>query len=193
MKSGKKSIRVGVAAAAVMGTVLVTPASAADKPAPPNKPIQTVGVQGAKGLKVDKEAPGKTKRILESNTRLATAASNACGSSYTISTGAWRLPSSTTRYGTLYTWTNGTTTGSSIYDKPICALFFNDTGYTKYMGVRLRSNYTADAPDEDFGAYSQYAGPVYQKRGYCGKAYAYMEASNGTVLVDAIRTVGSCN
>lgn len=184
----KIAIRMGVAAMAMLGLMTAMPAaSAAEHPAPKaNKPIATVDV---KGVKVDKEASAETRRIIESDALAAIATANVCGSGYTISTGAWRYST----YGTTYTWTNGTTTGSSYYDKPICAVFFNDTGYTRYMGVRLRSNYTADAPAQDFGAYGSYAGPVYQKRGYCGTVYSYMEDSSGRVLVDSVQTVGSCN
>jgi hypothetical protein len=191
----RAALRAAVAVTALAVTAgMATTASAAQGDQPgPNSALRTTSVQGAKALSVDTAANKDTKAVIERNTTLAAAAANVCGSGYTISTGAWRLPTTSTVYGTLYTWTNGTTTGSRIYDKPICAVFFNDSGYTRYMGVRLSSNYTADAPKEDFGAYSQYAGPVYQKRGYCGEAYAYMENSNGKVMVDALRTVGSCN
>ncbi|MYS32038.1 hypothetical protein GTW38_35045 [Streptomyces sp. SID7804] len=140
------------------------------------------------GIKVERQATAETKRIIESDARVAAATANVCGSGYTISTGAARYGT----YGTTYTWTNGTTTGDSYYDKPICAVFFNDTGYTRYMGIRLKDNYTSTADVEDFGAYRSYAGPVYQKRGYCGKAYSYMEIG-GTAVVDNYLTVGSCN
>jgi hypothetical protein len=184
----KTALRLGVAAMAVTGLMTTVPAaSAAERPAPKaTERIQTVDVNG---IKVDKEATAETRRIIGADTVAATATANVCGSGYTISTGAWRYST----YGTTYTWTNGTTTGSSYYDKPICAVFFNDSGYTKYMGVRLSSNYTADAPAQDFGAYGSYAGPVYQKRGYCGTVYSYMEDSAGKVLVDNVETVGSCN
>ncbi|WP_030546638.1 hypothetical protein [Streptomyces albus] len=181
-------IRAAVTSAVVLGSLAVAPvASAAGQPEPgPTAPVRTVDIGG---VEVDKQASAETKRIIEADTGAATAAANVCGSGYSISTGAVRYGT----YGTTYTWTNGTSTGSSYYDKPICAVFFNDTGYTKYMGVRLRSNYTADAPKEDFGAYRSYAGPVYQKRGYCGKVYSYMKSSSGTDLVDNTFTVGSCN
>ncbi|WP_241266719.1 hypothetical protein [Streptomyces scabichelini] len=191
----RTALRAAVAVTALAVTAgMATTASAAQGDQPgPSKSLKTVSVQGAEGLSVDTAASKDTKAVIENNKTLAAAAANVCGSGYTISTGAWRLPTQTSVYGTLYTWTNGTTTGSRIYDKPICAVFFNDSGYTRYMGVRLSSNYTADPDKEDFGAYSTYAGPVYQKRGYCGTAYAYMENSNGKVMVDALRTVGTCN
>ncbi|MGW5211675.1 hypothetical protein ACWEQO_10795 [Streptomyces sp. NPDC004051] len=183
----RKAIHVGIAATAVLGLMTATPAASAAEHAAPkaNKPMETVDI---KGVEVDKEAPNETRQIIESNAPAAVAAANVCGSGYTISTGAWRYDT----YGTTYTWTNGTS-GSGYYDKPICAVFFNDSGYTRYMGVRLKSNYTSDAPAEDFGAFGSYAGPVYQKRGYCGTVYSYMQDSNGKILVDRVQTVGSCN
>ncbi|MCP3765756.1 MULTISPECIES: hypothetical protein [unclassified Streptomyces] len=183
----KTATRVGVMAVALLGLIATVPtASAAERPAPKaNKPMETVDI---KGVEVDNEASAETRRIIESDASAAVAASNVCGSGYTISTGAWRYDT----YGTTYTWTNGTS-GSGYYDKPICAVFFNDSGYTRYMGVRLKSNYTSDAPAEDFGAFGSYAGPVYQKRGYCGTVYSYMQDSNAKVLVDRVQTVGSCN
>ncbi|MEU6553596.1 hypothetical protein ABZ915_25435 [Streptomyces sp. NPDC046915] len=187
----KTAIRLGVAATALLGVITASPAAtAADNAAATGNRMRTVTISG---IAVDQRASAETKANIEADPQAAVAASNACGSGYTISTGAWQLPGASPRYGTLYTWTNGKTTGSGYYDKPICSLFFNDSGYTRYMGVRLKSNYTADAPKEDFGAYGEYAGPVYQNRGYCGTAYAYMEDSNGKVLVDALRTVGSCD
>ncbi|MFD0228805.1 hypothetical protein ACWGPD_17630 [Streptomyces hirsutus] len=183
----KKAIHVGIAATAVLGLMTAAPAASAAEHTAPNANT-TVATVDIKGVEVDKEASNETRRIIESNAPAAVAAANVCGSGYTISTGAWRYST----YGTTYTWTNGTS-GSGYYDKPICAVFFNDSGYTRYMGVRLRSNYTADAPAEDFGAFGSYAGPVYQKRGYCGTVYSYMQDSTGKVLVDNVQTIGSCN
>ncbi|HEY7593579.1 MAG TPA: hypothetical protein VH969_10535 [Actinophytocola sp.] len=182
-----------VATAAATIGVLGTVSSAAAEEHMPVPQSATVRVEGADGLSVDAKADKQTIDVIENDASAAVAAANVCGAGYTISTGAWRLPSTTTDYGSLYTWTNGKTSGPSYYDKPICAVFFNDTGVSRYMGVRLKSNYTADPAKEDFGTYSSYAGPVYQNRGYCGTAYAYMENSSGTVLVDSIHTVGACN
>ncbi|GGP51589.1 hypothetical protein ACWDY7_22210 [Streptomyces calvus] len=183
----KTAIRLGSACAVLLTALLVAPAaSAADLSGA--KADRSAGIVEIQGIKVERQATAETKRIIESDARVATATANVCGSGYTISTGAARYGT----YGTTYTWTNGTTTGDSYYDKPICAVFFNDTGYTRYMGIRLKDNYTSTADVEDFGAYRSYAGPVYQKRGYCGKAYSYMEIG-GTAVVDNYLTVGSCN
>lgn len=69
-------------------------------------------------------------------------------------------------------------------------MFFNDGGHDGYLGVRPDSEYTSDAPAEDFGACT---GPVHQKRGCFGTVHSSMQDSNGKVLVDRVRTVGSCN
>ncbi|MFF9805721.1 hypothetical protein ACF1G5_11390 [Streptomyces coeruleorubidus] len=176
----------GVCVALLTATMIAPTASAADRSdVKSGASIATVDV---KGVKVAKEAPAETRRIIEANVGVAAAAANVCGSGYTISTGAARYGTN----GTTYTWTNGTTTGDRYYDKPICAVFFNDTGSARYMGIRLKDNYTDTPHTEDFGTYSTYAGPVYQKRGYCGEAYSYMK-SGSKVVVDNILTVGACN
>lgn len=77
-------------------------------------------------------------------------------------------------------------------DAPICAVFFNDTGVARSMGIRLKDNYTATPDVEDFGTYSTYAGPVYQNKGYCGQVYSYMKAGS-TVVVDNYLKIGACN
>ncbi|UQA96706.1 hypothetical protein [Streptomyces halobius] len=188
----KKSIPAVLLASAALVVGFTAPTASAADPAPGGGKM--VAVEGAKSLSVDMDTVSKsakmknTKTILESNPQMAAASANVCGSGYTISTGASRYGI----YGTTYTWTNGTETGDSYYDKPICAVFFNDTGYTRYMGIRLKDNYTATPDVEDFGAYRSYAGPVYQKKGYCGRAYSYMEVG-GKAVVDNYLGVGSCN
>ncbi|MET9806858.1 MULTISPECIES: hypothetical protein [Streptomyces] len=170
-----------------LAAVTATGASAAprDEPGPQAAP-KTVELAGGKGLRIEAAAEGRS--LVESRVEVAAAAANVCGAGYTISTGAARYGT----YGTAYTWTNGTTTGSSYYDKPICAVFFNDTGTAHYMGVRLKDNYTATPDTQDFGTFGSYAGPVYQNRGYCGQAYSYMEVG-GKAVVDNYLQVGACN
>ncbi|MFE9903401.1 hypothetical protein [Streptomyces achromogenes] len=180
-------IRLGGVCAALLAATMVAPiASAAEQPSPQgNTQIEVMDVEG---VKVDKQASVETKQIIESDAAAAAAAANVCGSGYTISTGAARYST----YGTAYTWTNGKTTGDRLYDMPICAVFFNDTGSAHSMGIRLKDNYT-DTPDvEDFGTYSTYAGPVYQNKGYCGQAYSYMKIGT-KVVVDNYLSVGACN
>lgn len=187
----RTALRVCVAAVAVLGFMTAAPyASAAESGA--NKPLETVQFAGrqGEGLATAANAPEGTKEILESNAVAAAAAANVCGSGYTVSTGAARYGT----YGTAYTWWNNTYSGTNhLYDLPICAVFFNDLGSTRYMGVRLADNYTATADTEDFGAYSSYARPVYQNKGYCGQAYSYMEESSGKVDVDNYLSVGTCD
>ncbi|MFC5954785.1 hypothetical protein ACFP51_09875 [Streptomyces pratens] len=166
---------------------MTAPAASAAGQAEPkgNTPIETMDV---KGVKVDKQATNETKQIIAANAEVAAAAANVCGSGYTISVTAARYGT----YGSTYTWTNGKTTGDSYYDKPICAVFFNDTGAAHSMGIRLKDNYTSTPDTEDFGTYSTYAGPVYQNKGYCGRAYSYMKVGS-KVVVDNYLTVGACN
>lgn len=180
----RTAIRSFVAALALALTaVTATGASAAPTTEPGPKVVE---LKGGKGLKIEANAEGRS--LVESNLEVAAATANVCGSGYTISTGAARYST----YGSTYTWTNGATTGGSYYDKPICAVFFNDTGYTRYMGIRLKDNYTATPDTEDFGSYGTYAGPVYQNRGYCGTAYSYMKVGT-QVVVDNYLKIGVCN
>lgn len=184
-----RTVMRSIVAAVALGLTAVTATSAnatpGDEPGP-KAPPKVLDLKGGKGLKVEENAEGRA--LVESNLEVAAVTANVCGSGYTISTGAARYGT----YGTTYTWTNGTETGDSYYDKPICAVFFNDTGYSRYMGIRLKDNYTSTPHVEDFGTYRSYAGPVYQKRGYCGTAYSYMEIG-GKAVVDNYKQVGSCN
>ncbi|MFB6552239.1 MULTISPECIES: hypothetical protein [unclassified Streptomyces] len=167
-------------------TLTVPAASAADRAEPKgNTPLAAIDVAG---VKVDKEASDETKQIIAADTGAATAAANVCGSGYSISVDAARYGN----YGTTYTWTNGKKTGDSYYDRPICAVFFNDTGAAHYMRLKLADNYTSTPDVEDKGTFSSYAGPVYQNRGYCGQAYSYMKVGS-KVVVDNYLTVGACN
>ncbi|MFD5033536.1 hypothetical protein ACFWM0_24480 [Streptomyces sp. NPDC058405] len=183
-------IRVGLSAAFVVGMAVSAPSAvAADGgPALGQEALKTVSVAG---VEVAEKAPAETKKTIAADPVTAAAAANACGTGYTISVYAERLPDAR-RFATLYVWTNGKTTGSSFYDKPVCAVLYNETGATQSMGIRLRSNYTSDAPTEDFGSYASYAGPVYQNRGYCGTVYSYMKMG-GQVVIDTTRGVGACN
>lgn len=183
----KNVMRLGGVCTALLAMAAMAPAASA-LPSSGGSGAQRIEVVDVEGVQVAKDATAATKQIIRSDAAVALAAANVCGSGYTISTGAARYGT----YGTAYTWTNGTTTGTRIYDKPICAVFFNDTGVAHSMGVRLADNYT-DTPDvQDFGTYGSYAGPVYQNKGYCGQAYSYMKVGS-TVVVDNYLGVGSCN
>ncbi|MDI3101944.1 hypothetical protein QJ054_33460 [Streptomyces sp. AN-3] len=184
----KTAVRFGGVCAALLAVTLTVPAaSAADRTEPKGSaPLATIDVAG---LKVDKEASDETKQIIGADAGAAAAAANVCGSGYTISVRAARYGT----YGTTYTWTNGKVTGDNpYYDRPICAVFFNDTGSAHYMRLKLADNYTSTPDVEDSGTFSSYAGPVYQNRGYCGRAYSNMKIG-GTNVVDNYLTVGACN
>ncbi|MEU6184310.1 hypothetical protein [Streptomyces coeruleorubidus] len=174
-------------AAAVLALTAVTATSANAAADLGTKDPKIVELGGNKGLKVVEDADGKA--LLEANTTMTAAAANVCGSGYTISEGA-------ARYGTnatLYLWWNGKYSGSNkLYDKYICGVLFNDTGSARYMGIRLKTNRTDIPPAEDFGTFSTYAGPVYQKRGGCGEAYSYMK-SGSKVVVDNTYVMHGCN
>ncbi|MFE0253964.1 hypothetical protein [Streptomyces sp. NPDC059010] len=174
-------------AAAALALTAATATSANAAADTGTKEPKIIELRGNKGLKMIEGADGKA--LLETNTTVTAAAANVCGSGYTISAGA-------ARYGnnaSLYLWWNGKYSGSNkLYDKYICGVLFNDTGYTRNMGIKLWSNYTADPVKEDFGYYKTYAGPVYQKRGGCGKAYSYMLDGSG-VVVDNYFTMSGCN
>jgi hypothetical protein len=179
--------RLGGLCAVLLAVTMTAPtASAADRAEPKGSTqIETIDI---KGVEVDKQATDETKKIIAVDASAAAAAANVCGSGYTVSVRAARYGT----YGTTYTWTNGKTTGDSYYDKPICAVFFNDTGTAHSMRLKLADNYTSTPDVEDSGTFSSYAGPLYQNRGYCGQAYSYMKVGS-TVVVDNYLTVGACN
>ncbi|MFB8208288.1 hypothetical protein [Streptomyces sp. NPDC056010] len=176
----------GVSAALLVATVAAPTASASEGTASTGSaPVATVNIRG---IAVDKQANDATKEIIAADAKVAAASANVCGAGYTISVSAARYGT----YGTTYTWTNGKTTGSSYYDKPICAVFFNDTGIAHSMRLKLSDNYTATPDVEDSGTFSSYAGPLYQNRGYCGQTYSYMKVGT-KVVVDNYLGIGACN
>ncbi|MEU6536861.1 hypothetical protein [Streptomyces sp. NPDC047000] len=184
-------LRSVVVTAAFVGAAVVPTGTASATGSGPAAPV-SVGFADSSvtGLSMATDAAEGTKTVLESDSAAAVAAANVCGSGYTISVGAARYGT----YGTAYAWWNGEYSGSNtLYDRPICGVFFNDTGAKHYMGVRLKDNYTATADTQDFGSYSTYAGPVYQDKGYCGSLYSYMEDAAGNAVVDNYTSVGTCN
>ncbi|MFJ4439783.1 hypothetical protein [Streptomyces sp. NPDC088923] len=176
----RAATRLGGVAAALLALTLAVPAASAAE-----TPTATVSIQG---VAVDTQASAETKRIIAADAGVAAAAANVCGAGYTTSVSAARYGT----YGTTYTWTNGKTTGSSYYDRPICAVFFNDTGTAHSMRLKLSDNYTATPDVEDSGTFSQYAGPLYQNKGYCGQTYSYMKIGS-TVVVDNYMGIGACD
>ncbi|MGW5369735.1 hypothetical protein ACWER6_28305 [Streptomyces sp. NPDC004009] len=142
------AVRASLVAVALLGAG-AAPAGAAsqDQPRTEAAPLaaQSTAVRGTGGLSVAAEAASGTEEVLKADTAAAVAAANVCGSGYTISVSAARYGT----YGTAYTWWNGTYSGSNtLYDRPICAVFANDTGITHHMGVRLKDNYVATADTE---------------------------------------------
>ncbi|WP_203607666.1 hypothetical protein [Streptomyces sp. SID11385] len=174
------ALRLGSVAAALLALTVAAPAATAAE-----TPTATVSVQG---VAVDTHASAGTKRIIAADAGVAAAAANVCGAGYTISVSAARYGT----YGTTYTWTNGKTTGSNYEDRPICAVFFNDTGTAHSMRLKLSDNYTATPDVEDSGTFSEYAGPLYQNKGYCGQTYSYMKVGS-TVVVDNYMRIGACD
>ncbi|GHC68365.1 hypothetical protein AB0N97_05830 [Streptomyces collinus] len=182
-----RSVRRNAVVAAALALTAVTATSADAAADSDTKEPKIIELGGSKGLKMIEGADGKA--LLQADATVTAAAANVCGSGYTISAGA-------ARYGTnasLYLWWNGKYSGSNkLYDKYICGVLFNDTGAARSMGIRLKDNFTDTPHAEDFGTYSTYAGPVYQKRGGCGEAYSYMK-SGSRVVVDNIYTMSGCN
>ncbi|MFD6227344.1 hypothetical protein ACFWFZ_10735 [Streptomyces sp. NPDC060232] len=176
----KTTLRITVAAATAFAALGIAAPQAAVADTP------------GRHVTVAPQASASTQSLVAANRQAAAMAANVCGAGYTQILLAERLPSATTRYATVYVYTNGKETGPLIYDQPTCAVLHNETGSAQYMGVRLKDNYTSTPDTQDFGTYSSYAGPVYQNKGYCGHVYSYMKKS-GKVVVDHLRVVGSCN
>ncbi|MCQ4083994.1 hypothetical protein NGB36_26255 [Streptomyces sp. RB6PN25] len=123
------------------------------------------------------------------NAQLEAAGSTVCGSGYTTIEEARRWTDSRGNpLGDVYTYTNGQTTGPNYQDKPVCAAFFNDIGASRYMKITLCDNYTGDPCTSDAGNYSSYAGPVYQRRGFCGTVTVLMKNGGTTIVSGTIGT-----
>ncbi|MHC0431128.1 hypothetical protein ACX6XY_13190 [Streptomyces sp. O3] len=174
------------ASALAMVAVSAAPAVSAETPdVPADVEISALKVP-VSGL-----ASQETKKTVEANPQRAQLSGVVCGSSYPKLVRAERLPEPNTRKATLYIW-QGSKTGSGYYDKAICSTLWNDTGKAHYLRLKLCSNYTADPCDEDKGTFSSYAGPVYQKRGYCGQTLSQMKIG-GKLVVNRYNRVGFCN
>ncbi|MFI2372116.1 hypothetical protein [Streptomyces sp. NPDC018833] len=178
---------VATAALTLVGTAVPGHAMAASSTPLP----RAAGIEAGE-LTFAPNASATTRSMVAANPTAAARAATVCGTNYTKVITAQRLPSDSARYATVYVYTDGTTTGPRFYDKPTCGVLFNETGSAQYMGIRLKDNYTSTADDEDFGTYSTYAGPVRQKKGYCGEVYSYMK-KGGRVVIDNLSGVGSCN
>ncbi|MGW6455705.1 hypothetical protein ACWF94_07205 [Streptomyces sp. NPDC055078] len=149
---------------------------------------QAVASSATTPLLISPEAKSPTRAIAADDPEAAVAAAGVCGAGYTLYY-AERLPDER-RFGTLFIYTKP----GAGNDQPVCSIFDNNMGVAKWMKIKLCSNYIADGCTTDSGTFSQYAGPVYQTRGGCGKVTAIMKnsASSSTALVDAIRGTTAC-
>ncbi|MGK5632002.1 hypothetical protein [Streptomyces sp. URMC 123] len=148
---------------------------------------QAIAETGSSTVQISREANEPTRAIAAAAPAAAAAAANVCGTGYTLYY-AERLPDER-RFGTLFIYTKP----GAGNDQPVCSIFDNNTGVAKYMKIKLCSNYIADGCKEDSGTFSQYAGPVYQKRGGCGKVTAIMKSTaSSPALIDAVRGTTAC-
>lgn len=137
------------------------------------------------------KADQSTRAIAAQDPVAAVAAATVCGTGYNLYK-AVQLPDES-RKGTLFVYVKGSNPASN--DAPTCAIFDNNTGSTKWMKLKLCSNYTADGCASDEGNFSQYAGPVYRTRGGCGTVTSLMKntSSSSTYIINAVRDSTNCN
>ncbi len=112
--------------------------------------------------------------------------SNLCGSGYYLQY-AERLPDER-RWGTLYTYQRN-------YEPfETCAVFDNNLATRKYMKLKLCPNSLSKPCSVDEGYFTQYAGPVRLKDGWCSRVYGIMKdyKSSSTALIDRAWTI-RCN
>ncbi|MFI6583015.1 hypothetical protein [Embleya sp. NPDC050493] len=142
-------------------------------------------------VKLSDRADADTRAFAAAHPGAVRAALVVCGANYVLEN-AERLPSSDNRLATLFTYR---IPGNIPNDEPTCAILDNNTASTKWMKLKLCSNWIADGCAEDVGNFTSYAGPVYRARGGCGKVYAIMKnsAGSGSALVDAIRNATNCD
>ncbi|MEU7137639.1 hypothetical protein [Streptomyces sp. NPDC046261] len=154
---------------------------------------QAADVTVAPGVKVTAKADKNTRAIAAASPAAVAAGTSLCGAGYTLDY-AERLPDAS-RKGTLFTYTKPIPPGGSYNDIPTCAIFDNNTGSAKYMKLKLCSNYTAVPCAVNEGTFSQYAGPVFQKKGGCGLVYAIMKTSKSasSAIIDAKRGATACD
>ncbi|WP_392674645.1 hypothetical protein [Streptomyces sp. LN785] len=175
-KSATKLASVFAASAIGVLGLAVPQVNAAEKPNP--------------GIAVDADA--RTRAYAADAPSAVVAAAVVCGSGYNLYR-ADPLPDLDTRQGTLFVYIKGTNGASN--DTPTCSIFDNNTGSTKWMKLKLCSNYTADGCATDQGNFSQYAGPVYRTRGGCGTVTALMKTTESAskYIINAVRDATNCN
>lgn len=169
-------LRVTMAAAAIAALGLTAPqASAAD-------------TTTAADVEFSPRADAATRAIAVQDPQAVQASATLCGTGYAL-VYAERLPESTDRKGTLFTYTKGTTNA--------CAVFDNNTASTKYMKLKLCDNRVNGVCNTDEGNFSQYAGPVRITSNYigCSKVTAIMKYSStsSTALIDRVTYATPCN
>ncbi|MFE7756194.1 hypothetical protein [Streptomyces sp. NPDC057429] len=159
--------RLAVAGTAIAATGVTVPAATAAE--------TSAASQGV--VKVSPDADSETRAIAASRSGAVALAATVCGSGYEL-TDAKALPNATTRYGTLFFYTNATTTSA-------CAIMDNNTsGSANYMDLRIWAGNNTAGADVDKGTFSQYAGPVYSSTaaagGRCVGLSALMKNDAGT-------------
>ncbi|MCC3650757.1 hypothetical protein LIX60_04540 [Streptomyces sp. S07_1.15] len=167
------------AGALFTGAVLATSPHTANANSAPS--IEIASTVGAEAREYANAHPGEMKTM-----------ASLCGSSYDVIVRAERLPDET-RLGTLWVYSN---TSAASNSQNTCALFDNNTGRAMWMKLQLCDNYTTTPCDTDQGTFSQYAGPVWQEPGGCGKVTALMKTSSSSstyIINRVINNVTACN
>ncbi|MEE1939617.1 hypothetical protein V1L54_09335 [Streptomyces sp. TRM 70361] len=133
------------------------------------------------------KANAATRAIAAADPQAARATANLCGSGYSL-VYAERLPDER-RFGTLFTYTKGTT--------QTCAVFDNNLGVRKYMKLKLCDNRVNATCRTDEGDFIQYAGPVRLTTDFnhCMRVTAIMKdsASSNVALIDRVTYATPCN
>ncbi|MGW7526568.1 hypothetical protein [Streptomyces sp. NPDC054783] len=165
------------AAAAGLGVLGMT----APQVAAADQPVPSISVK----------ADRHTKAIATAHPTAAAEGATVCGTGYALYK-ADMLPDES-RKATLFVYVKGNNPASN--DAPTCAILDNNTSGTKWMKIKLCSNYTAEGCASDSGNYSQYAGPVYRNHGGCGTVTSLMKttSSSSTYIVNNVQDSTNCD
>ncbi|MDH2391642.1 hypothetical protein QCN29_23250 [Streptomyces sp. HNM0663] len=138
------------------------------------------------GVPISATATTETRKIAADSPQAVKATSNLCGSGFNLQY-AERLPDER-RFGTLYTYQRNYSPFES------CAVFDNNLGTRKYMKLKLCPSSLLKPCNVDEGNFTQYAGPVRLKDGWCSRVTAIMKdyKSSGAALIDRQFTI-RCN
>jgi hypothetical protein len=139
----------------------------------------------ASGVTLLPETKSETRVIAAADPQTVQTMASLCGSGYAL-TYAERLPDAS-RLGTLFTYKNRA--GAS------CAVFDNNSGFTKYMKLKLCENSPGQPCVTDEGNFSEYAGPIRVKKGFCATVTAIMKDSKSSriPLIDRVLAVPPCD